>query len=61
MRLGKRVQGAHESIVQYIAALRELAATCEFPNADDMISDRLVEHVTPHKGETAVKSKPDAS
>lgn len=55
------MQGAHESIVQYIAALRELAATCEFPNADDMISDRLVEHVTPHKGETAVKSKPDAS
>lgn len=41
----KRVKGAQESIVQYIAALRELAATWEFSNTDDMIQDQLVEHV----------------
>lgn len=31
--------------MQYIAALRELAVTCEFVNTDDMIRDQLVEHV----------------
>lgn len=32
-------------MVQYIAALRELAATWEFSNTDDRIQDQLVEHV----------------
>lgn len=42
----KRLQGAQETILQYIAALRQLAATCEFgENCDDMIRDQLVEHV----------------
>ncbi|XP_023806938.1 uncharacterized protein K02A2.6-like [Oryzias latipes] len=41
----KRVQGAQEPILHYIAALRELASTCDFANADDMIRDQLVEHV----------------
>lgn len=41
----KRAQRPQESIVQYIAALRELAATCEFVNTDDMIRHQLVEHV----------------
>lgn len=41
----KRAQRPQESIVQYIASLRELAATCEFANTEDMIRDQLVEHV----------------
>lgn len=41
----KRVQGAQETIVQYIAALRQLTATCKFPNGGYMIRDQLVEHV----------------
>lgn len=42
----KRIQGAQETILQYIAALRTLAATCEFgESADDMLRDQLVEHV----------------
>lgn len=46
----KRVQGAQETILQYIAALRQLAATCEFgDNCDDMIRDQLVEHVANHR------------
>lgn len=45
----KRAQLRDETIVQYIAALRQLAATCEFENSDDMIRDQLVEHcVNPH-------------
>ena len=41
----KQVQLADESIIQYVTALRQLAATCEFANGDDMIRDQLVEHV----------------
>lgn len=45
----KRAQLRDESIVQYIAALRHLAVTCEFENSDDMIRDQLVEHcANPH-------------
>ncbi|KAF7653351.1 hypothetical protein LDENG_00084010, partial [Lucifuga dentata] len=57
----ERVQGSQESIVQYIAALRELAATCDFSNTDDMIWDQPVEHVAnPHIKESS-KSRPDVS
>lgn len=42
---GKRVQGAQESIAQYIATSRELAATGKFSNSDDMIGDQLMDHV----------------
>lgn len=42
----KRVQRTDETVVQYIAALRDLATTCEFAdNLDDMLRDQLVENI----------------
>lgn len=42
----KRTQASHESIIQYIAALRDLASTCEFgEHTDEMIRDQLIENV----------------
>uniref|UniRef100_A0A3P9IMQ9 Retrotransposon gag domain-containing protein n=1 Tax=Oryzias latipes TaxID=8090 RepID=A0A3P9IMQ9_ORYLA len=42
----KRAQSQTESILQYVAALRDLAATCGFDDKqDEMIRDQLVEHV----------------
>uniref|UniRef100_A0A8C2ARP7 Reverse transcriptase domain-containing protein n=1 Tax=Cyprinus carpio TaxID=7962 RepID=A0A8C2ARP7_CYPCA len=42
----KRVQRTDETVVQYIAALRHLATTCEFAdNLDDMLRDQLVENI----------------
>ncbi len=36
-----------ETVLQYIAALRDLATTCEFAETlDDMLRDQLVENVT---------------
>ncbi|KAF7643879.1 hypothetical protein LDENG_00231610 [Lucifuga dentata] len=46
----KRVQGPNESILQYIAALRDLASTCDFGEmCKDMIRDKFVEHVASHR------------
>ncbi len=40
----QRSQNVGESVVHYIAALRELAAKCDFKTmADDMIRDQLLE------------------
>ncbi len=46
----KRVQGMDETVLQYIAAIRDLATTCEFGETlDDMLHDQLVENVAnPH-------------
>lgn len=42
----KRCQAPHETVIQYVAALRELVVTCEFGAcADEMIRDQLVENV----------------
>lgn len=39
-------QAPHETVIQYVAALRELVVTCEFGAcADDMIRDQSVENV----------------
>lgn len=36
----------NETVLQHITALRELASTCDFGDLqDDMIRDRLVEHL----------------
>ncbi|KAK7881939.1 hypothetical protein WMY93_028113 [Mugilogobius chulae] len=41
----KRKQDSHESIVQYVAALRDLASKCGFDEKkDEMIRDQLIEH-----------------
>ncbi len=38
----KRVQVLEETILQYVAALRDLAATCDFTaTLDDMLRDQL--------------------
>lgn len=43
----KRTQAQNESILQYVAALRDLATTCEFGDKEDeMLRDQLVEHVS---------------
>ena len=43
----KRAQGPHETVSQYVAALRELASTCDFGDkADEMLRDQLIEYVT---------------
>ncbi|XP_039505749.1 uncharacterized protein LOC120461595 [Pimephales promelas] len=42
----KRVQRTDETVLQYIAALRDLATTCEFDDSlDDMLRDQLVENI----------------
>lgn len=42
----KRAQAPHESVLQYVAALHDLAATCEFgSNSDEMLRDQLVENI----------------
>uniref|UniRef100_A0A673G1B2 Retrotransposon gag domain-containing protein n=1 Tax=Sinocyclocheilus rhinocerous TaxID=307959 RepID=A0A673G1B2_9TELE len=42
----KHAQFPHETIAQYVAALRAHAATCGFEDkADDMIRDQLLEHL----------------
>ncbi|KAI2660383.1 Transposon Ty3-G Gag-Pol polyprotein [Labeo rohita] len=46
----KRVQAPGESIVQYVAALRDLASTCDFAaTLDEMLRDQLVENVSSHR------------
>lgn len=43
----KRAQGLHETVNQYLAALRELAATCDFgSNTDEMLRDQFLENVS---------------
>ncbi len=42
----KCCQAPHETVIQYVAALRELVVTCEFGAcADEMIRNQLVENV----------------
>ncbi|KAL1251129.1 hypothetical protein QQF64_018925 [Cirrhinus molitorella] len=42
----KRAQFQHETVAQYVTALRSLATTCGFEDkADDMIRDQLLEHL----------------
>lgn len=42
----QRKQAPHETITQYVAALRELASKCGFnDNTDEMIRDQLIEHL----------------
>ena len=42
----KRAQAPHESVLQYVAALRDLANTSEFgANLDEMLCDQLVEYL----------------
>ena len=42
-KFNNRVQKEHESVEQYVTALRSLASTCEFGNLkDDMIRDKIV-------------------
>ncbi|KAA0702435.1 hypothetical protein E1301_Tti017053 [Triplophysa tibetana] len=37
-----------ESVIQYVAALRDSASKCEFgPNTDDIVGDQLIERNTP--------------
>lgn len=44
------MQGPDEKVVQYIAAFRDLATTCEFAdNMDDMLRDQLVENIANHR------------
>nr|XP_055067975.1 uncharacterized protein K02A2.6-like [Misgurnus anguillicaudatus] len=46
----KRAQAPSESVLQYVAALRDLVSKCEFgANTDDMIRDQLIEHVASHR------------
>ncbi len=46
----KRTQTTSESVLHYIAALRDLVSKCEFgANTDDMIRDQLIEHVASHR------------
>ncbi len=46
----RRSQAPGETILQYVASLWELAATCEFAsNNDKMLRDQLVEHVNSHR------------
>lgn len=46
----KRAQAQNESLLQYVAALRDLATTCEFADKqDEMIRDHLLEHVISHR------------
>ncbi len=46
----KRVQAPGATILQYVAALRDLAATCDFEaTLDDMLRDQLVENVSSHR------------
>lgn len=43
----KRAQGPHETVSQYVAALRELASSCDFGDkADEMLRDQLIQYVT---------------
>ena len=43
----KRTQGPHETVTQYVAALRELASSCEFGDkTDEMLRDQLIQYVT---------------
>ena len=42
----KRAQALHESILQYVAALRDLVSTCDFGDREnEMIRDQLIENV----------------
>lgn len=46
----KRTQATSESVLHYVAALRDLVSKCEFgANTDDMIRDQLIEHVASHR------------
>ena len=46
----KRTQTQHESITEYIVALRDLASTCDFGDfLDDAICDQLIEKMNNHK------------
>ncbi|KAL1274350.1 hypothetical protein QQF64_027164 [Cirrhinus molitorella] len=46
----KRVQAPGETIIQYVAALRDLATTCDFSAIlDEMLRDQLVENVSSHR------------
>uniref|UniRef100_A0A669FAM3 Reverse transcriptase domain-containing protein n=1 Tax=Oreochromis niloticus TaxID=8128 RepID=A0A669FAM3_ORENI len=43
----KRTQASHETVIQYVASLRDLASKCEFDDrTEEMIRDQLVEHVS---------------
>ena len=43
----KRLQNPHETVTQYIAALRDLASTCEFGDKnDEMLRDQLIEYLS---------------
>lgn len=43
----KRDQAPHETIAQYVAALRDVASRCGFDDkTDEMFCDQLIEHVT---------------
>lgn len=46
----KRVQAPGENIIQYVAALRDSAASCDFAaTLDEMLCDQLVENVSSHR------------
>uniref|UniRef100_A0A096LWH5 CCHC-type domain-containing protein n=1 Tax=Poecilia formosa TaxID=48698 RepID=A0A096LWH5_POEFO len=42
----KRTQSPHETVEQYVTALRDLASKCDFDDkTEEMIRDQLVEHI----------------
>uniref|UniRef100_A0A8C6V5S1 Gypsy retrotransposon integrase-like protein 1 n=1 Tax=Neogobius melanostomus TaxID=47308 RepID=A0A8C6V5S1_9GOBI len=58
----KRKQAPHETIVQYVAALRDLASRCNFEDKmDEMIRDQLIEHVTASRIRERLLLEPDLS
>ena len=56
-----RTQGPSEPILQFVAALRTMAATCEFPDRDTMLRDRVVMGVRDSRTQQALLKKSDLS
>ncbi|XP_043214039.1 uncharacterized protein LOC122377730 [Amphibalanus amphitrite] len=52
-----RTQGPGEPILQFVAALRTMAATCEFPDRDNMLRDRVVMGVRDSRTQQALLKK----
>ena len=58
----QRVQRPHETVTDYIAALRELATTCGFDgHTDEMIRDQLIEHASCSKVRERLIMQTDAT
>lgn len=58
----QRSQKPHESMAEYVAALRELATTCGFGgNMDEMIRDQIIEHASCSKVRERLLVQSDAT